>query len=94
MKCKVCNDETNQIKAGKTKAGTQKYKCKICGKYYAPEGKKREYSEELKNQAIKMYMEGNSGRAVCRILGIEKNMCLYWIWKNAKNISPLAKLRE
>ena len=33
MKCKACNDETNQIKAGKTKAGTQKYKCKKCGKY-------------------------------------------------------------
>ena len=38
MKCKACNDETNQIKAGKTKAGTQKYKCKICGKYYTKEG--------------------------------------------------------
>ncbi len=37
MKCKACNDEKNQIKAGKTKA---------------------------------------------------KNMCLYWIWKYAKNIEP------
>ena len=59
MKCKECNDETNQIKAGKTKAGTQKYKCKICGKYYVLEGKKREYSEEIRKQAIKLYMEGN-----------------------------------
>ena len=53
MKCKACNDETNQIKAGKTKAGTQKYKCKKCGKYYTHEGKKRGHSEETKNQAIK-----------------------------------------
>ena len=31
-------------------------------------------------------MEGNSGRAVGRILGIGENMCLYWIRKYAKNI--------
>ena len=30
-------------------------------------------------------MEENSGRAVGRILGIGKNMCLYWIRKYAKN---------
>ena len=88
MKCKACNDETNQIKAGKTKAGTQKYKCKICGKYYTQESKKRGHSEETKNQAIKLYLEGNSGRAVGRILGIGKNMCLFWIRKYAKNIEP------
>ena len=31
-------------------------------------------------------MEGNSGRAVGRILGIGKNMYLYWIRKYAKTI--------
>ncbi len=84
MKCKACNDGTNQLKAGKTKAGPQKYKCKICGKYYTQEGKKKGHSEETKNQAIKLYLEGNRGR----ILGIGKNMCLYWIRKYAKNIEP------
>ncbi len=44
------------------------------------------YGEDVKNQAIKLYLEGNSGRAVGRILGIGKNMCLYWIRKYAKNI--------
>ncbi len=65
MKCKACNDETNPIKAGKTKAGTQKYKCKICGKVYAQNPKEKiysGYSEEIKKQAIKLYMEGNSSR--------------------------------
>ena len=46
------------------------------------------YSEETKNQAIKLYLEGNRGRAVGRILGIGKNMCLDWIRKYAKNIEP------
>ena len=31
-------------------------------------------------------MEGNSGRAVGRIMGISKNTCLYWVRKYAKKI--------
>ena len=74
MKCERCKNENNQIKAGKTKAGSQKYKCKVCGKVYTPNPKGRNYSEEVKKQAIKLYMEGNSGRAVGRRLGISKNI--------------------
>ena len=86
MRCERCKNEKEQIKAGKTKAGSQKYKCKVCGKVYTPKPKERNYSEEIKRQAIKLYMEGNSGRAVGRILGISKNTCLYWIRKYAKKI--------
>ena len=46
------------------------------------------YSKKVKRQAIKLYMEGNSGRAVGRILGISKNTCLYWIKNYAKGIEP------
>ena len=44
----------------------------------------RRYNEETKKQAIKLYMEGNSGRAVGRILGISINTCIYWKKKYAK----------
>ena len=54
MKCKRCKNEKEQIKAGKTKAGSQKYKCKVCGKVYTPKPKERNYSEEIKRQAIKV----------------------------------------
>ena len=86
MKCKRCKKEDKQIKAGKTRAESQIYKCKHCGKTYTQKPKERKYSEEIKRQAIKLYMEGNSRRAVGRILGISKNTCLYWIRKYAKKI--------
>ena len=88
IKCKECKGETNQIKAGKQGRKTQKYRCKICGKYYAHKGKKREYSKEIKKLAIKLYKEGNSGRVVGRVMGIDKNMCLHWVRKFAKDIEP------
>ena len=94
MRCERCQKEDKEIKAGKTKAGSQIYKCKHCGKTYTPKPKERnktkrkemKYSEEIKRQAIKLYMEGNSERAVGRIWGISKNTCLYWIRKYAKKI--------
>ena len=86
MRREKCKDEKNQIKSGKTKYGSQKYKCKICGKVYMPNPKERNHSEETKKMAIKLYMEGNSGRAVGRILGISKNTCLRWIRKYAQKI--------
>ena len=39
-------------------------------------------------------MEGNSGRAVGRILGISKNICLYWIKKYTKKIHPKNRANE
>ena len=39
-------------------------------------------------------MEGNSGRAVGRILGISKNICLYWIKKYVKKIQLKNRANE
>ena len=47
---------------------------------------KRRHDEEIKKQAIKLYMESNSGRAVGRILVISINTCIYWIKKYARTI--------
>ena len=68
------------------KFSAHKHSIRALPKYYTQENKKGGHSEETKNQAIKLYLEGNSGRAVGRILGVRKNMCLYWIRKYAKNI--------
>lgn len=38
-----------------------------------------------------MYTEGNNGRVGNRILGINKNMCLLWVYKYAKAIEAKDK---
>ena len=94
MKCERCNKTDRQIKVGKTKSGSQRYQCKYCGKKYTPNPKIRSYSEEIRKQAIKLYMEGNSGRAVGRILGISKNTCVIWVKKYAKTIKEKKSQNE
>ena len=86
IRCPQCGKETRQNRHGKSEAGAQRYLCKQRDKTYVTVPKWRRYSEETKKQAIKLYMEGNSGRAVGRILGISIDICIYWIKKYTKAI--------
>ena len=86
IKCPRCKKERHQNKHGKNKSGSKRYLCKHCNKAYTVNPKERKYSEDKIKEAMKLYMEGNSGRAVGRIMGISKNTCLYWIKRYAKTI--------
>ena len=55
--------------------------CKDCGIYYTPKAKKREYSEEIRTQAIKTFYSGASGRGVGKIFGMSKANVYNWIQK-------------
>ena len=81
LRCPQCGQRTNQIKKGYTGSGTQRYMCKICGVTYTLAAKKREYSEETKQLAIKMYYSGVSGRGVGKVLGMSKANVYNWIKK-------------
>ena len=50
--------------------GKQQYRCKECKKKFITE---LNYTKEFKQKAIKMLYEGASGRAVGRIMGINKS---------------------
>lgn len=81
-KCPKCGKTENQIKAGFNKSGTQRCKCKECGISYTLNPKKHEYSEEIKEQAVKIYYSGVSGRGVGKIFGMSKANVYNWIKKN------------
>lgn len=81
-KCPKCGKTENQIKVGFNKSGTQRCKCKECGISYTLNPKKHEYSEEIKEQAVKIYYSGVSGRGVGKIFGMSKANVYNWIKKN------------
>jgi transposase len=51
---------------------------------YTLEPKKREYSEEIRQQAIKTYYAGASGRGVGKVFGFSKANVYNWIKKNTE----------
>ena len=76
IKCPSCGRE-EIWKSGKN-GGKQQYQCKNCKRKFITE---KNYSEELKQKAIAIFYEGNSGRAVGRIMGINKSTVYNWIKK-------------
>ena len=80
-KCPVCGAETKQMKMGFNRSGTQRCICKECGVTYTLEPKKREYPEEIRRQAIKLYYSGVSGRGVGKLLSMSKANVYNWIKK-------------
>ena len=79
--CPKCGRVENQIKKGYNRSGTQRCMCKECGVAYTTEPKKREYPEETKKLAMKIYYSGVSGRGVGKILGMSKANVYNWIKK-------------
>jgi transposase-like protein/IS1 family transposase len=94
MKCPVCGCQGKQSKKGYNSSGTQRCICKECGATYTLNPKRHEYSEEKKNEAIKLYYSGVSGRGVGRLLGMSKANVYNWIKKTEPIVDNSPKIYE
>jgi transposase-like protein len=90
-RCPKCGKMENQINAGYNRSGTQRCVCKSCNHKYTLNAKTREYPEEVKQQAMRIYYSGVSGRGVGKILGINKSNVMNWIKKSEKAEKPVDK---
>lgn len=79
MKCPYCEATSHQIKAGKNRSGSQRYQCKECQRHYTPEPNENGYPEEIKHQAIRMYVDGLNLRRVARHLGVNHQSVANWV---------------
>ena len=64
--------------------GNKRCFCNDCKKYYTLDPKTREYPEEIRQQAIKTYYAGASGRGVGKVFGFNKANVYNWIKKTAQ----------
>lgn len=81
-KCPQCGSVTGQHRHGVTPYGTQRIRCAGCGKQYTLNPKTRGYSEEVKRKAMQLMIDGMSGRAIGRQLGMSKANAYNWAKKN------------
>ena len=77
-----CGRMENQINGGYNRSGTQRCVCKQCKHKYTLNGKKREYPEEIRQKALRIYYSGVSGIGVGKIMGMSKANVYNWIKKN------------
>lgn len=81
-KCTRCGSSLYQNN-GKSQCGSQRAKCLVCGKFWTLNPKKKGYSQEIRDQAIKLHFAGASGRTVGKVMGMSKANVYNWAKKNS-----------
>jgi transposase len=77
--CPYCQANDKQVKAGYTEAGSQRYQCQHCRRRYTPEAKTPGYGDELRQQAVKLYIDGMNFRRIARQLAVHHQSVINWI---------------
>ena len=76
--CPHCQRTEKQVKAGLTRAGSQRHLCKVCQRKYTPDPKPHGYDDTTRQQAVKLYLDGNNQRRIARQLGISQGSVSNW----------------
>ncbi len=93
MKCPNCGATTRQNKAGKTEAGSQRYRCMHCQRKYTPEPKQQGYPVQVRKRALQMYVDGGNFRRIARHLKISHRTVSLWVTDHAEKL-PAAPVPE
>lgn len=82
--CPRCQAKTRQWKIGFTAAGSQRYKCGECGCRYVPEPRAQGYPEAVRQQAVKLFVDGMNYRRIGRQLGVDHVTVMNWVRDQAQ----------
>ncbi len=77
--CPNCHQTRYQVKDGLTGAGSQRVRCRACGKRYTPVPKPQGYADNIRTQALKLYVDGLNFRRIARILGVHHQSVINWV---------------
>lgn len=94
IKCPHCHQIENQVRSGKTRVGSQRYKCKDCQRIYTPEPKPSGYADEIRHQAVKLYVDGMNYRRIARHLGVDHKSVMHWVKAYGDQLPPASLPQE
>lgn len=78
--CPYCGQRAPVVRAGlNNKGGNQRHKCQRCKKYFTQEPWPKGYDAHLREQALRMYLEGVSLRGIGRVLGVHHQSIANWV---------------
>ena len=86
--CPYCQARERQVKAGKNGSGSQRWKCQVCGRKYTPEPKEHGYSDALRQQAVKMSVDGLNYQRIARFLGVDHKSVMHWVKAHTDQLPP------
>ena len=93
MSCPYCKQTAHQIKAGRNRSGSQRFKCKVCQRHYTLQPNAQGYPVEVRRQAVRLYVDGLNLRRIARQLGVNHQSVANWVKAYAAQL-PAAPLPE
>ena len=80
LRCPHCG--SNWLPKDGCSRGKQTYRCGDCHYRFTPGGNRSYYSEQVKSQALAMYLDGSSISAIGRVLHIKLGTVYAWVKKS------------
>jgi transposase-like protein len=86
IECPKCHRTERQNRAGKTDGGSQRYRCMFCQIKYTPQPKAWAYPEEMRKQALQLYVDEMNLRRIARHLGVHHRTVSLWVQAQASQL--------
>ena len=93
-RCPSCDAQDRQVKNGTNPSGRGRIKCQHCGRKYTPEPKEHGYPDTLRQQAVRLYVDGLSYRRIARVLGVDHKSVMHWVKAHSDQLPPAALPEE
>ena len=77
--CPYCYSNERQVKSGFNRTGSQRYQCQLCRRQYTPAPLPLGYDDRTREQALKLYLEGNGLRRIGRLLSVNHQSVANWV---------------
>lgn len=77
--CPHCQNTNRQVRVGGTEAGSQRYQCQHCGHKHTPVRKQQGYADEIRREALRLYVDGMNLRRIARHLGLVHQTVANWV---------------
>ena len=85
-RCAYCQANERQVKNGRNPSGSQRYKCRVCGRIYTLEPAPAGYDQATRDQAVRLYVEGMNQRRIARILHVNHQSVANWVNAHAHHL--------
>jgi transposase-like protein len=84
--CPHCQRSEAQVKIGTNASGSQRYLCKVCQRKYTPVPAESGYSEAVRQEALKLYVDGMNFRRIERTLNVSRQSVANWVKAYAQSL--------
>ncbi len=74
------------MKIGHNASGRQRYLCKVCHRKYTPVANPHGCSEQVRADALRLYVDGMNQRRIARTLGVSHQSVANWIKAYAEQL--------